>query len=153
MPAAFMTDSLYLCLSKKTQWPPASTVHYKLGSVLLDVVLRWMPYDMVRSCENSINRALWYPMIVSYHSQPPPTPPTWPETKFRFHSQLNSQPHNLKEGFCTLFFRPRTRPKTSLQCLALEQRESKSKHCIDVLGRKNKVKNQSFRWPNEFYFR
>ena len=54
---------------------------------------------------------------------------------------------SLKEGFCTLFFRPRTRPKTSLQCFALGQRESKAKHCRDVLGRvlgrKNKVQNQS----------
>ena len=52
----------------------------------------------------------------------------------------------LKERFCTLFFRPRTRPKTSLQCFALEQRESKAKHCRDVLGRKNEVKNQSFKY-------
>ena len=43
-----------------------------------------------------------------------------------------------------LFFRPRTRPKTFLQCLASEQRESKAKHCRDVLGRKNKVQNLSF---------
>ena len=46
-----------------------------------------------------------------------------------------------------MFFRPRTRPKTSLQFFALEQRESKAKHCRDalgrVLGRKNKVQNQS----------
>ena len=48
-----------------------------------------------------------------------------------------------------MFFRPRTRPKTSLQCFALEQRESKAKHCRDVLGRvlgqKNKVQNQSLK--------
>ena len=47
-----------------------------------------------------------------------------------------------------LFFRPRTRPKTFLQCLASEQRESKAKHCRDVLGsvlgRKNNVQNLSF---------
>ena len=30
----------------------------------------------------------------------------------------------IKEGFCTLFFRPKTHPKTALQCFALEQRES-----------------------------
>ena len=39
---------------------------------------------------------------------------------------------NLKDRFCTLFFRPRMRPKTSLQSFALEQRESKAKHCSDV---------------------
>ena len=31
-------------------------------------------------------------------------------------------------------FRPRTCPKTFLQCFALEQRESKAKHCRNVLG-------------------
>ena len=31
-------------------------------------------------------------------------------------------------------FRPRTRPKTSLQCFALEQQESNAKHCRNVLG-------------------
>ena len=41
----------------------------------------------------------------------------------------------FKEGFCIQFFRPRTRPKTFLQCFALEQRESKAKHCRNVLGR------------------
>ena len=41
----------------------------------------------------------------------------------------------LKEGHCILFFCPRTRPKTFLQCFALEQRESKAKHCRNVLGR------------------
>ena len=54
----------------------------------------------------------------------------------------------LKEGFCIQFFRPRTHPKTSLQCFASEQQESKSKHCRDVLGRvlgqKNKIQNLSF---------
>ena len=34
-----------------------------------------------------------------------------------------------------VFFRPRTRPKTFLQCFALQQRESKAKHCRNVLGR------------------
>ena len=34
-------------------------------------------------------------------------------------------------------------PRTSLQCFASEQRESKPKHCRDVLGRKNKVQNLS----------
>ena len=38
-----------------------------------------------------------------------------------------------------MFFRPRTRPKTSLQCFALEQRESKAKHCRDVLGQGKKL--------------
>ena len=41
----------------------------------------------------------------------------------------------LSEGFCILFFRPRTRPNTSLQRFALQQRESKAKHCRNVLGR------------------
>ena len=36
--------------------------------------------------------------------------------------------------FCTLFFRPRTRPRTSLQCFALDSCCSKAKHCRDVLG-------------------
>ena len=39
---------------------------------------------------------------------------------------------NLKEGACSLFFRPRTRPKTFLQCFALEQRKHKTKHCRNV---------------------
>ena len=34
-----------------------------------------------------------------------------------------------------MFFRPRTRPKTFLQCFALEQRKCKAKHCRNVLGR------------------
>jgi hypothetical protein len=34
-----------------------------------------------------------------------------------------------------LVFCPRTRPETFLQCFALEQRESKAKHCRNVLGR------------------
>ena len=42
---------------------------------------------------------------------------------------------SLKEGFCTLFFCPRTRPRTSLQCFALDSRCSEAKHCRDVLGR------------------
>ena len=33
--------------------------------------------------------------------------------------------HNLKEGHCTLFFRPRTRPKTFVQYFALERRKYK----------------------------
>ena len=41
----------------------------------------------------------------------------------------------LKEGFCIQFFRPKTRPKTFLQCFALAQREPKAKHCRNVLGR------------------
>ena len=59
----------------------------------------------------------------------------------------------LKEGFYTSFFCPRTHPKTSLQCFALEQQESKAKHCRDVLGRvlgrKNNVQNLSFRFDSE----
>ena len=42
----------------------------------------------------------------------------------------------LKEGFF-MFFRPRTRPKTFLQCFALEQRKSKAKHYRNAIGRKN----------------
>ena len=63
-----------------------------------------------------------------------------------------------KDWFCTLFFRPRT----SLQCFALDSRCSKVKDCRDVLGRilgrKNKVQNPSFRFlldqsglEHEFY--
>jgi hypothetical protein len=54
----------------------------------------------------------------------------------------------LKEGACSLFFCPRTRPKTFLQCFALEQRKYKAKHCRNVLGRvlgrKNKLHALSF---------
>ena len=50
-----------------------------------------------------------------------------------------------KEGFCTLFFRPKTRPKTSQQCFALEQRKSKAKHCRDVLERVLGQKKQGTR--------
>ena len=46
-------------------------------------------------------------------------------------------------GALYLIFCPRTCPKTFLQCLALEQGESKAKHCRNVLGRvlgrKNKI--------------
>ena len=56
---------------------------------------------------------------------------------------------NLKDSFCILFFLPRTRPKTFLQCFALEQRKYKAKHCRDilgrVLGRKNKIHAPSFK--------
>ena len=41
----------------------------------------------------------------------------------------------LKEGFCIQFFRPRTHPRTFLQCFALDSRCSKAKHCRNVLGR------------------
>ena len=51
-----------------------------------------------------------------------------------------------------LFCRSRTRPKTFLQCFALEQRESKAKHCRGVLGRKNKVQNRSLKLSVEFLF-
>ena len=54
----------------------------------------------------------------------------------------------LKDRACSLFFRPRTRPKTLLQCFALEQRKYKAKHCSyvlgRVLGRKNKLHAPSF---------
>ena len=56
----------------------------------------------------------------------------------------------LKEGACILFFRPRTRPKISLQCFALYFLCSKAKHCRNVLGRvlgrKNKIQKLSFRF-------
>ena len=49
----------------------------------------------------------------------------------------------LKEGFCIYFFCPRMRPKTFLQCFAIDSHCSKVKHCRNVLGRvlgrKNKV--------------
>ena len=41
----------------------------------------------------------------------------------------------LKDWFCILFFHPRTRPKTSLQCFALDSPCSKVKLCRNVLGR------------------
>ena len=41
----------------------------------------------------------------------------------------------IKRQILYLVFYPRTRPRTSLQCFASEQRESKAKHCRDVLGR------------------
>ena len=53
---------------------------------------------------------------------------------FSLHKATNHQ-LKLKDGHCILFFCPRTRPKTFLQCFALEQRESKAKHCRNVLGR------------------
>ena len=52
---------------------------------------------------------------------------------------------SLKDRFCTLFFRPRT----SLQCFALDSRCSEAKHCRGVLGQKNKVQNP---FLNEFKF-
>ena len=45
----------------------------------------------------------------------------------------------LKDRICILFFRPRTRPKTFLQCFALYFLCSKAKHCRNVLGRVNHV--------------
>ena len=42
-------------------------------------------------------------------------------------------------------FCPRMRPKTFLQFFALEQRKYKAKLCRNVLGRKNKIQNRSFR--------
>ena len=57
---------------------------------------------------------------------------------------------HIKEGFCIQFFRPKTRPKTFLQCFALEQWESKAKHCRNVLGRKNQMQNQSLRHQASF---
>ena len=62
----------------------------------------------------------------------------------------------LKEGACTLFFRPRTRPKTFLQCFALDQRKCKAKHCRNVLGRvlgrKNKVQKLSLNVSGPIFF-
>ena len=40
----------------------------------------------------------------------------------------------IQGGVLYLVFCPRTRSKTFLQCFALEQRESKAKHCRNVLG-------------------
>ena len=54
-PAVFISvdgDSLYLSLSKKPVVPPASAVHYKLGSVLFGVVLRRMHYGSILSRSN-----------------------------------------------------------------------------------------------------
>ena len=55
--------------------------------------------------------------------------------------------YSLKDRACSLFFRPRTGPKTILQCFALEQRKYKAKHCRNVLGRvlgrKNKIQIRS----------
>ena len=49
-----------------------------------------------------------------------------------------------------MFFVLRQRPRTSLQCFALEHSLYKAKHCRDVLGRclrtKNKIQNQSLRF-------
>ena len=39
-----------------------------------------------------------------------------------------------------LFFVLRQRPRTSLQCFALEHSLYKAKHCRDVLGRKTRYK-------------
>ena len=52
---------------------------------------------------------------------------------------------------CTLFFRSMTRPKTFLQCFALEQRKYKAKHCRNVLGQKNKIQIRSLRHANPKY--
>ena len=53
--------------------------------------------------------------------------------------------NSLKDRFCTLFFHPRTRSRTSLQCFALDSRCSEAKHCRNVLGRvlgrKYKIQN------------
>ena len=43
--------------------------------------------------------------------------------------------HMTKGGVLYLVFYPRTRPRTSLQCFALDSRCSEAKHCRDVLGR------------------
>ena len=55
----------------------------------------------------------------------------------------------LKEGFSIQFFVLRQRPRTSLQCFALEHSLYKAKHCRDVLGRclrtKNQIQNRSLR--------
>ena len=63
----------------------------------------------------------------------------------KFDNPLIHMYWNQKDCFCTLFFRPRTRPRTSLQCFALDSPCSKVNHCRDVLGRvlgkKNKVQS------------
>ena len=42
--------------------------------------------------------------------------------------------YRLKDRFCIQFFRPRMRPRTYLQCFALDSHCSKAKHCRNVLG-------------------
>jgi hypothetical protein len=48
----------------------------------------------------------------------------------------------LRTDFYLVFFRPRTHPRTFLQCFALDSRCSKAKHCRNVLERVL-VRNQS----------
>ena len=52
------------------------------------------------------------------------------------------QSDRLKDRFCIQFFVLRQRPRTSLQCFALEHSLYKAKHCRDVLGRCLRTKNQ-----------
>ena len=67
------------------------------------------------------------------------------QAQYRVQTIESNRSPLLKEGFFILFFCPRTRPKTFLQCFALEQWESKAKHCRNVLGRKNQIQSRSFR--------
>ena len=54
----------------------------------------------------------------------------------------------LKDQFCILFFCPRTRPRTFLNCFALELNVLKTKQLRNVLGRvlgpENYIQNPSF---------
>ena len=60
--------------------------------------------------------------------------------------------HELKDRFCIQFFVLRQRPRTSLQCFALEHSCPKAKHCRDVLGRclrtKDQIQNRSLTLQN-----
>ena len=71
------------------------------------------------------------------------------QAQYRVQTIESNRSPLLKEGFFILFFCPRTRPKTFLQCFALEQWESKAKHCRNVpgcvLGRKNQIQNRSLK--------
>ena len=40
-----------------------------------------------------------------------------------------------KIDFVSIFFHPKTRPRTFLECFALDSRCSKAKHCRNVSGR------------------
>ena len=66
-------------------------------------------------------------------------------TRIKFYEQRFLR---LKEGFSIQFFVLRQRPRTSLQCFALEHSLYKAKHYRDILGRclrtKNQIQNRSF---------
>ena len=61
----------------------------------------------------------------------------------------SEQQKSLKDRFCIQFFRPKTCPRTFLQCFALDSCFTKAKHRRDVLGRvlgrKNQIQNPSLR--------